>query len=119
VNSPTSNKTENPPPKININSLNPCFYKTPLSRDTTGVVRLFFCLFAFLFARTAEEGSRLVVQAAAAGRDSRGEYFRSAALRAYEPFITDYEGLERREYIWKCLTKLEDLQPGVMECVGV
>ncbi|KAL4879251.1 hypothetical protein BJY04DRAFT_220368 [Aspergillus karnatakaensis] len=100
---------------IIVNSLDPCFCKTGLPREASGPFKVLFKLFEVLFARTAEEGSRLVVQAASATKESHGKYFRAAGLRDYEPFMTSAEGVEGREYIWECLgRKLEEVQPGAL-----
>jgi retinol dehydrogenase-12 len=52
---------------IVINCLDPCFCRTGLARDLSPGLKFFFRVFAALFARTAEEGSRLVVITASAG----------------------------------------------------
>lgn len=72
-------------------------------------------IFVSLFARTAEEGSRLIVKAASAGRETHGRYMRAGELQAYAPIITNAEGVKRSDHVWKSLcSKLEALQPGVM-----
>ncbi|KAL2867360.1 NAD(P)-binding protein [Aspergillus lucknowensis] len=101
--------------QIVINSLDPCFCKTDLASELSGGLKVFFKVFESLFARSADEGSRLVVQTASAGRESHGGYFRAAELRGYIPSITSVDGARRREYIWEVLSrKLEKLQPGIM-----
>ncbi|MCJ1307074.1 hypothetical protein MMC25_000720 [Agyrium rufum] len=110
----TKNNIEDAHP-IAINSMDPCFCKTELFGDLSGGLKAFLTVFAFLFARTAEEGSRLVVSAAAAGRESHGGYLRGGKLQKYPLFLTDEKGIERSEYVWKQLgNKLEGLQPGVL-----
>ncbi|KAL4940976.1 hypothetical protein BDV06DRAFT_213050 [Aspergillus oleicola] len=108
----TTEQNTNP---IVINSVDPCFCKTNLPGDLAGAVKFFFKMFEGMFARSAEEGARLIVQAASGGRESHGGYFRSARLFEYAPFINSEEGMKRREYIWEQLgRKLEELQPGVL-----
>ncbi|KAL4928176.1 uncharacterized protein BDV17DRAFT_264936 [Aspergillus undulatus] len=108
----------NPNPII-INSLDPCFCKTNLPGSLSGGFKIFFKVFEALFARSAEEGSRLIVQAAAGGRESHGGYFRSAELKPYESFITSKEGLARGQYVWEQLSrKLEEIQPGIMDILA-
>ena len=102
-----------------INSLDPCFCKTGLARELTGVSKAAYKIFEFLFARSSEEGSRLVVIAASAGRQSHGGYMRGGALQAYAPFITSEDGIMKRNYIWEQLgRKLEQLQPGILANVN-
>jgi retinol dehydrogenase-12 len=72
-------------------------------------------IFTFLFARTAEEGSRLLVIAASAGRKTHGGYMRSGVLKNYAPFITSEDGVEKSQYLWELLgRKLENIQPGIL-----
>ncbi|KAL4962946.1 NAD(P)-binding protein [Aspergillus stella-maris] len=113
---PCSTKsTDNNPSSIVINSLDPCFCKTNLPGELSGGVKLFFRMFEGMFARSAEEGARLIVQAASGGQESHGGYFRSARLFEYAPFINSLEGVKRREYIWEQLgIRLEESQPGVL-----
>jgi retinol dehydrogenase-12 len=100
---------------IVINSLDPCFCKTGLSGDLTGCLKMAFKVFEFICGRPAEEGSRLVVTAASAGRPTHGRYMRAGAVQEYAPFITTEEGVQRSEYIWRELgRKLEQLQPGIL-----
>ena len=99
---------------IVINVLDPCFCKTALASSLTGGLKAFFLVFQFLFARTAEEGSRLVVMAASAGRQTHGGYMRAGALQEYAPFITNEEGMKKSEYLWEQLSvKMEQLEPGI------
>lgn len=100
---------------IVINSLDPCFCKTGLGGESSGSAKFARAIFAFLFARTAEEGSRLIVKAASMGRESHGGYMRAGELQAYAPIITSAEGVQRSEHVWEALcSKLEGLQPGVL-----
>jgi retinol dehydrogenase-12 len=100
---------------IVINCLDPCFCATELAGGLTGGMKAFFTVFEFLFARTAEEGSRLVVSAASAGRDTHGGYMRSGVLKTYPPMITGQEGVNRGNVLWEQLGKrLEAIQPGIL-----
>lgn len=102
--------TDNP---IVINSVDPCFCKTELSADLKGVARVLFKIFELISARTAEEGSRLVVQTASAGIQTHGKYMRAGAVQAYAPIALDDE---RAAYVWELLCgKLEKLQPGILQ----
>jgi retinol dehydrogenase-12 len=110
----TDGKSSDPNPIV-INSLDPCFCKTELAGGLTGGFKIVFKLFEKLFARSAEEGSRLVVIAASSGRQTHGAYMRAGAVQEYAPFITNSEGTKKRDLIWEQLTKkLEMLQPGVL-----
>ncbi|KAL4869868.1 hypothetical protein BDV12DRAFT_195876 [Aspergillus spectabilis] len=115
----TPSAPDKSPNHVIVNSLDPCFCKTSLPREASGSLKIFLKIFESLFARTAEEGSRLVVMAAAGGEQSHGGYFRAAELRDYAPFMGVAEGVQRREFIWESLgRKLEGVKPGVIGCLG-
>lgn len=100
---------------IVVNSLDPCFCKTELAAGIPLLIKPLFKLFEFICARPAEEGSRLVVVAASAGRETHGGYMRGGALQEYAPFITSKDGVEKSHYVWKVLSqKLDELQPGIL-----
>lgn len=72
-------------------------------------------LFQAAAARTAEEGARLIVQTAAAGRETHGKYMRAGEVRALAPIAKDEE---KAGYVWELLCgKLEGLQLGVLGCL--
>lgn len=97
------------------NSVDPCFCKTGLSGDLKGITKIIFKIFEYISARTAEEGSRLVVQAASAGRQTHGLYLRAGAVQAYAPIALDDN---KAAYVWESLCgRLEELQPGVLQCL--
>lgn len=106
-------------PTIVVNSLDPCFCKTGLADDFTGGLKAVYNIFEYIFARSAEEGSRLVVTAASAGRQTHGGYVRAGTLQEYAPRITSEDGVENSNPVWEQLgRKLEQLQPGVMANVN-
>lgn len=91
--------------------MDPCFCSTGLHTQTGDSIP--FKIFEFLFARPAKEGAALVVQAAAAGEESHGKYFRVGKLQQYAPIVQD---AEKANHIWDHLCKrLEALQPGVLQ----
>ncbi len=101
------------PNPIVINSVDPCFCKTGISGELSGGPRVFFKIFELIAARPAEEGARLVVQAASAGRQTHGLYMRAGAVQEYAPIARDDE---RATYVWELLCKkLEALQPGILQ----
>ncbi|KAG9231973.1 hypothetical protein BJ875DRAFT_428651 [Amylocarpus encephaloides] len=109
----TDVKTPTTPPII-VNSLDPCLCKTDLFRSVQGPLKIVLAIFK-LFARTAEEGARLVVIAASADRESHGGYMRVGALKEYAPNIMSPSGVENSEYVWdQVAKKLEGIQPGLI-----
>lgn len=112
---PTTDDKSTDASSIAINCLDPCFCKTDLARGLSGGLKFAFKIFEFLFARTAEEGSRLVVIAASAGRKTHGGYMRGGNVKPYPPMITSKEGTEKSRYLWELLGKrLEVIQPGIL-----
>ncbi|RAK75931.1 NAD(P)-binding protein [Aspergillus fijiensis CBS 313.89] len=98
---------------IAVNALDPCFCKTGIISESTGLARVLFKIFEAITARTAEEGARLVVQTAAAGRETHGRYMRAGAVQAYAPIAADEQ---RATYVWNALCRrLEAIQPGIMQ----
>ncbi|OIW30745.1 NAD(P)-binding protein [Coniochaeta ligniaria NRRL 30616] len=105
-----ANTTDSTP--IVINSLDPCFCKTGLPGELTGALKVGIRIFEAIAARTAEEGARLVVQAASAGRETHGLYMRAGAVQEYAPIALDEK---KATYVWELLCKkLEKLQPGIL-----
>ncbi|KAK0622395.1 hypothetical protein B0T14DRAFT_535653 [Immersiella caudata] len=86
-----------------------------LGNDLAGVVKVFMKVFQAMTARTAEEGARLVVQSASAGREQHGKYMRCGEVRAYHPVALDKN---MGDEVWRALcNRLQELQPGVMRCL--
>lgn len=103
--------TTNPYPIV-INAMDPMFCKSDLGSEAKGALKVVGGIFKSITARTTEEGSRLVVQAAAAGRETHGLYMRTGAVEEYAQMAKDGK---RASYVWDTLCKrLEKLQPGIM-----
>ena len=102
-----------------INCLDPCFCRTELARGLSPGLNVIFKVFEALFARTAEEGSRLVVITASAGKATHGGYMRGGNLRSYAPLITSDDGAAKSRYLWEQLCRrLEEIQPGILANVN-
>jgi retinol dehydrogenase-12 len=113
-NSSSKSKLESAFP-ITINCLDPCFCKTDLGRGAGGALKVAGKIFEFLFARTAEEGSRCVVIASGAGRESHGGYMRAGKLKEYAPKYLESEKEGYGDYVWEQVTKkLEAIEPGIL-----
>jgi retinol dehydrogenase 12 len=61
--------------KVALNIISPGLAKTELTRHATGVQRLGMIVSKALLARTAEEGSKILVHAVSVGMESHGRYF--------------------------------------------
>lgn len=90
------------PYPIVINSVDPCFCETGLSREVTGLTRAVVKTFAAIAARPADDGARQVVQAASCGRETHGLYMRAGAVQAYKPIAADPR---KTEYLWEVMCR--------------
>ncbi|KAK3380733.1 hypothetical protein B0T24DRAFT_199969 [Lasiosphaeria ovina] len=101
------------PHPIVVNSVDPCFCETGLSREVTGLTRVVTKTFAAIAARPADDGARQIVHAASTGRETHGLYMRAGAIQAYKPIASDPA---KTEYLWEVLSKrLVKLDPTILE----
>ncbi|EJD48769.1 NAD(P)-binding protein [Auricularia subglabra TFB-10046 SS5] len=104
-------------PFVIINTLNPGLCKTELVRDAKGLFRLGVKVAKAFMAWTPEEGSRTLVHAAGAGKESHGAYLSAAKIKpeAMSAFVTSDEGHRAQKKLWAELsTKLESIHPGII-----
>ncbi|KAI4248311.1 MAG: hypothetical protein L6R42_009308, partial [Xanthoria sp. 1 TBL-2021] len=95
---------------IVINLVNPGLCHSELAREGDFRVRAM----KFFLARTAEVGSRNLLYATAAGRETRGEYVSSCRVDSVAPLVTSKVGAETQKRLWAELNmKLEKIEPGV------
>jgi retinol dehydrogenase 12 len=87
---------------IIINSVDPCFCETGLSREVSGFTWVVVKAFAAIAARPPDDGARQVVHAASCGRETHGLYLRAGAVQAYKPIARDDK---KTEYLWDVLVK--------------
>lgn len=62
------------PGRITVSILNPGFVRTEIMRDGTWLFHIYYLCLAALLARTAEEGGRILVNAAEGGRETHGQF---------------------------------------------
>ncbi|KAI9830054.1 MAG: hypothetical protein M1819_005884 [Sarea resinae] len=96
-----------------VNMLNPGLCHSELARDS-GWGLWFLKL---VLARSTEVGSRALMAAAAAGKESHGAYISDAKVANEElsAFVRSEEGATAQAKVWKELGEiLEKIQPGVM-----
>ncbi|PWY96116.1 short-chain dehydrogenase/reductase [Aspergillus sclerotioniger CBS 115572] len=100
--------------QVVVNCLNPGLCRSQLSREMdTAAVRIILRLLG----RTLEVGGRTLVAAAAAGKESHGQYMSNGELAPHElsSFVTSDEGKRTQQKLWEELTRMLDtIQPGVM-----
>ncbi|RAK95957.1 short-chain dehydrogenase/reductase [Aspergillus ibericus CBS 121593] len=103
--------------QVVVNCLNPGLCRSQLSREMdTALVRGVL----HLLGRTLEVGGRTLVAAAAAGRESHGQYMSNGELAPHElsSFVTSDDGRKTQQRVWEELSQiLEKIQPGVMQNV--
>ncbi|EGX44924.1 hypothetical protein AOL_s00173g25 [Orbilia oligospora ATCC 24927] len=77
--------------EVVITGVNPGLCHSELIRET-GLVKLVGDTFKWIFARTAEEGSRNYLWAATAGREAHGQYVSSCEVQRAADTVTSEEG---------------------------
>lgn len=97
-----------------INALTPGLCRTTFFRHAPGLLRAILEIGVRLVGRTAEVGSRCLMAAAAAGRESHGGYMENCKLKGPGPFIESEEGAQLQKRVYdELLQVLEDVQPGI------
>lgn len=106
------------PYPITLNTLTPGFCHSSLVgvRESEGTWRVWgIRLMKRLLARTTEVGSRTLVHAGLAGRETHGEYMADGVVAPTSPFVRSEEGKRAQERVWNELSeKLEAIQPGIL-----
>jgi NAD(P)-dependent dehydrogenase (short-subunit alcohol dehydrogenase family) len=96
---------------IVVNCVNPGLCQSELSRDVNGIG---FALFKMVFARTTEQGSRVLVHGAAGGEDTHGQYMNLGAVEAPATLVTGPRGAELQTKLYtELMEKLDKLVPRV------
>lgn len=102
-----------------VNALNPGFCRTDLFRHSPPLLALILKSAVRIIGRTTEMGSRTLMAAAAAGRESHGGYMDSCVLRDPSTLVVSDEGkvLQTRVYD-ELMAILEHIQPGITKNVS-
>ncbi|KAL9005016.1 MAG: hypothetical protein Q9188_002197 [Gyalolechia gomerana] len=94
-----------------LNMLNPGFCDSELFKQPSSA----FKLQMQIMGRTAEEGSRALVDAIARGKESHGTYLNDCKVARVSEWVGSEEGKKTQERVWKELNeKLEKIVPGVV-----
>lgn len=96
---------------VTINLVDPGLCHSDLGRDypTWG-----FFFIKLVLARSTEAGSRTLVHAGSAGRESHGQYLEDCQMSQPAPLVTSPKGKADQDRAWKELVvRLERIQPGV------
>ncbi|KAH8901080.1 putative short-chain dehydrogenase [Thozetella sp. PMI_491] len=88
--------------KVIINVVNPGFCKSELAREANGVQRVMMNIMKLLLARTTEQGSRTLLNAAFSGPDSHGCYMSSCKPRddMIPEWLMGKTGAEKQQRVW-------------------
>jgi retinol dehydrogenase 12 len=95
---------------IILNAVNPGLCHSELTRE----VGLPATIFKALLARTTEMGSRTLVNAASAGRETHGEFMWDCKVKTPAKLVVGPEGPDLQKRVWNELKEiLEEIEPGV------
>ena len=95
-----------------INMVNPGFCDSELFKDPS----MPFKMQMKIMGRSAEEGSRALVDAVARGRDSNGQYLSDCKVARVSPWVRSNEGRRTQERVWKEVNeRLGKIVPGLVE----
>lgn len=101
------------PYPVTLNTVNPGFCNSSLAREMEGNWGMW--LMKKILARSTEVGSRTLVIAALAGRETHGEYLSDGVIAETAPLVRSEEGKRAQARVWKELSgKLEAIQPGIL-----
>jgi retinol dehydrogenase-12 len=102
--------------QVVMNCVNPGWYATELSRyyDKGRAVGVIFSLIG----RTAEAGSRTLVHAVTAGKETHGQYLSECLIKTEGNFVRSAEGEMVQKSLWKDLESIfKDLSLGAMALI--
>ncbi|KAF6835653.1 short-chain dehydrogenase reductase family [Colletotrichum plurivorum] len=103
-----------------LNLLSPGLCNTGLARHTRLAFRVQNFLFNAALGRTPEMGSRTILHALAAGRDSHGEFISDCQIKDHwvPEYVKNASGQRFQERIWSQLARqLERIEPGSVESI--
>lgn len=99
-------------PLVALNLINPGLCTSDLFRNSSAALKLQLKVMG----RTAEEGSRTLVDAIGRGKESHGEYLSDCKVAKVSNFVLSEKGSRTQERVWKELNeKLDRIQPAVLE----
>ena len=104
-----------PSSPIVVNTLTPGACASDFFRDEIDVLsRVVMSVMMRLVARTTEVGSRTLVLAANAGKETAGKYMADGVVANESPFVKSAEGGEVGNRVWKeLMVKFEEVSPGI------
>ena len=101
-----------------INALSPGFCHSTLFRHAPGILRAVLEVGVRIIGRTSEMGSRALMSAATAGKESHGKYMDNCKIRDPSKFVLSEEGVQAQQRVYNELLQiLEGIQPGITKNV--
>ena len=99
---------------IILNCLTPGLCHSELVRDNKGITRVMFEAVKFILARKTEVGSRALLAATEAGKESHGQYMADCVVTEPSAFVRSGEGEKTQERVYtELMGILEKIQPGI------
>lgn len=96
-----------------LNLVAPGFCRSSLVKEMNVLIQ---AMYFALHARTTEVGSRCLVLAAQAGKESHGKYLRDNKVQEVAAWVVSEEGRKTQGRIWEELSeKLEIISPGILK----
>ena len=109
-----SKPTSNSKGQVILNTLNPGFCRTALFRDNKFPASIFLNLMSQLIGRSAEVGSRVIVDAAAAGPETHGSWLDTLKIREPSAYVRSEEGQEMQRRLYDELMEILDgVEPNI------
>lgn len=100
--------------KVILNTLNPGFCRTALFRDNKFPASIFLMFTSHLIGRSAEVGSRVIVDAAAAGPETHGKWLDTFSIREPSAYVRSDEGQRMQRRLYDELVEILDrVEPNV------
>ncbi|RDW73549.1 short-chain dehydrogenase family protein [Coleophoma cylindrospora] len=104
------------PGDVTVSIVNPGFVDTKVMRNASATFHFFFRPYRSLVARSAEEGARTLLHAAAGGKETHGQYLSDCKVAITSEFVRSNEGHEVQKQLWRELSgTLENITPGILK----
>jgi NAD(P)-dependent dehydrogenase (short-subunit alcohol dehydrogenase family) len=100
--------------QVVLNIVTPGFCKSQITRNVPAPGKYGVALMLFLIGRTTEMGSRTLVSAATAGKETHGKYLDSCRIGEPSPFVRSEEGAAVQVKVY---AELMGILEGIEPCV--
>ncbi|KAJ3399780.1 hypothetical protein CcCBS67573_g03520 [Chytriomyces confervae] len=105
--------------RVIVNFLNPGLCHSNLTSTAKGWGSFVVETLKYWIGRTTEVGSRTLVHALSAGKESHGQYLSDCKVEPPAVFVTSDEGVKVQKRLWEELTEiLENVRPGILKNIA-